>query len=286
MTFFVTLVLNGLSFGALLFVLSSGFTVTYGLMRIVNLAHGAFYLIGGYIGLSVEQITGNFWLALVAGSIATALLGLITERLLMRRIRHQPLAEVLLTVGFAIVLADVALHIWGGNPQTIQIPAELNGPIQFSADLYYPKFRIVIIGAAAVIGAVLFILQSKTKIGARVRAGVDDRETVAALGVDIDRIFTGVFVLGALLAGFSGVIGGALLTLSPGADTTILLYALVVVVIGGTGSLTGAAIGAVAVGLIDAFGKAFLPDLAYFTLFAPMLLVLVFRPRGLLGRAL
>lgn len=275
--------INGLTFGALLFVLSSGFTLTYGLMRIVNLAHGGFYLIGGYIGFSVSNSVGNFWLAMLCGGVAMGVLGLLTERILLRGIRNQVLLEVLLTVGLAIILSDVALAVWGGNPESIQIPSWLGGAVQFGAFLY-PKFRLAIIVFALLVGLVLYLLQSRTHVGAIVRAGVDDRETVAALGINVDRVFSGVFVFGAFLAGVSGVIGGALLTLAPGADTTILLYALVVVILGGAGSLGGAAVGAIIVGLVDAFAKSYIPELSYFTLFAPMLLVLVFRPQGLLGR--
>lgn len=280
----VVQILNGLSFSALLFVLTSGFTVTYGLMRIVNLAHGGFYLVGGYIGYTTATKTGNFWLALLAGGLATALLGLLTELILLRRVRNQILAEVLLTVGLAIIISDMALALWGGTPEGIAVPKSLSGTMTLGS-LSYPKFRLAVIAFALLVGLLLFILQTRTRIGAIVRAGVDERETVAAMGVDVDRVFSGVFAFGAALAGVSGVIGGALLTLAPGEDTKILLYALVVVVLGGAGSLGGAALGAAAIGLIDVFTKTYIPELSYFTIFAPMLLILVVRPRGLLGKA-
>lgn len=280
----VVQILNGLSFSALLFVLTSGFTVTYGLMRIVNLAHGGFYLIGGYIGYTTASKTDSFWLALLAGALATAVLGLFTELVLLRQVRNQVLAEVLLTVGLAIIISDMALAVWGGTPEGIKVPTSLAGTLSLGS-LAYPKFRLAVIGFALLVGLLLFVLQSRTRIGAIVRAGVDERETVAALGIDVDRVFSGVFAFGAALAGVSGVIGGALLTLAPGEDTKILLYALVVVVLGGAGSLAGAALGAVAIGLIDVFTKTYIPELSYFTIFAPMLLILVVRPRGLLGKA-
>ena len=281
-TFFFQ-VLNGLSFAALLFFLASGFTLIFGLMRIVNLAHGAYYLVGGYIGLTVTTATGSFWLGLIAAPLAIALIGLFTERVLLRRIRGQELPEVLLTVGIAFVFADMSLEIWGGDPMSVPIPGFLRGGLNIGF-LTYPRFRFFVIICALIVGGLLFFAHSKTRIGAIVRAGVDDREMVAALGININRIFTGVFMVGALLAGMAGLIGGGLLSLVPGGDTEILLYSLAVVIIGGLGSLPGAVVGSLIVGLADAFGRALLPELSYFTLFAPMALILVIRPRGLLGR--
>jgi branched-chain amino acid transport system permease protein len=275
--------LNGLSFGALLFFLSSGFTLIFGLMRIVNLAHGAVYLVGGYVGLTTILTTGNFWLGLIAGPLAAAAIGLITERLLLRRIRGLELPEVLLTVGLALVLGDLSLAIWGGDPRQVPLPSYLAGSVALG-NVTYPVYRLLVVVLAIVVGIGLFLVQSRTRIGAIVRAGVDDRETISALGININLVFTIVFVVGALLAGLSGVIGGGLLSLLPGTDAEILLLGLVVVIIGGLGSLPGAAIGSVLVGLIDAFGRALVPELSFFTLFAPMAIVLVVRPTGLLGR--
>src|SRR5215470_8658377 len=279
----LTQMLNGISFGALLFFLASGLTLIFGLMRIVNLAHGGFYLAGGYIGLSVVTATGNFWLAVLAAAAAIAVMGAATERILLRRIRGQVMAEVLLTVGLATIIGDLCLAIWGGDPQSVPTPSYLGGSIQLGS-VVYPRFRLVVMLLAVAVGAGLYYLHSRTRIGMIVRAGVDDRETVAALGININRVFTGVFILGALLAGAAGVIGGAFLSLSPGADTDILLLSLVVVIIGGLGSLPGAALGSLVVGLVDVFGTSQLPDLASFILFAPMALVLIIRPTGLLGR--
>ncbi|MPZ73639.1 MAG: branched-chain amino acid ABC transporter permease [Nitriliruptorales bacterium] len=280
---FLFQLLNGLSFAALLFFLASGFTLIFGLMRIVNLAHGGFYLVGGYVGLTVATATGNFWLGLLAAPLAIAAIGLFTERVLLRRIRGQELPEVLLTVGIAFVFADMSLEIWGGDPRSVPIPGFLRGGLDIGF-MVYPRYRFFVIGCAVLVGVALFLAHSKTRIGAIVRAGVDDREMVSALGININKIFTGVFIVGALLAGVAGLIGGGLLSLVPGADTEILLYSLAVVIIGGLGSLPGAVVGSLIVGLADAFGRALLPDLSYFTLFAPMALILVVRPRGLLGR--
>lgn len=281
--FLFTQVLNGVSLAGLLFFLASGLTLVFGLMRIVNLAHGGFYLVGGYVGLTAITATGNFWLGLLAAGLGIAVFGLFTERVLLRRLRGQELPEVLLTVGVATVLGDLALRIWGGDPQTVPTPDYLTGSVQLGS-ITYPRFRLVVTVCAVVVGLALWFLQQRTRIGAVIRAGVDDRETIAALGVNIDRVFTGVFIFGALLAGVAGVIGGAFLGLVPGADTEVLLLGLVVVIIGGLGSLPGAAIGSVIVGLADAFGRSELPQLASFILFAPMAVVLILRPQGLLGR--
>jgi branched-chain amino acid transport system permease protein len=273
---------NGLSFGALLFLLASGFTLIFGLLRIVNLSHGALYLAGGYAALVTVTATRNYLLAMAVAGLAIGVLGLLMERTLLRRVRGRELPEVLLTIGVAFVLADLCLALFGGEPKKVAAPAALAGSVEV-AGLAYPRFRLFVIALAAAVGLGLYLLHSRTRIGAVVRAGVDDRETAAVLGINIDRVFTGMFVVGSVLAGLAGAIGGTLLTLLPGADTEILLFALVVVIIGGLGSIRGAAVGSVLVGLVDAFGKALVPDLAYFTVFAPMALVLVLRPTGLFG---
>ena len=282
-TQFFTQMLNGLSFGAVLFFLASGFTLIFGLMRITNLAHGGFYLVGGYIGITTVRVTGNFFLAMLVSAVAITILGLFTERILLRPIRGQEKPEVLLTIGLTFILGDMALAIWGGDPTPIPKPSFLNGAL-FVGDFAYPRYRLFVIACAVVVGAVLFYVEGHTRWGAMVRAGVDDRETVAALGVNIKAVFTGAFMFGSLLAGLAGVIGGAFLTLLPGQDFEILLFALAVVIIGGLGSLKGAVLGVIIVGLIDSFAKALIPQLSFFTLFAPMAVILVVRPRGLLGR--
>lgn len=280
---FMTQVLNGLSFGAVLFFLASGFTLIFGLMRITNLAHGGFYLVGAYIGITVMSATANFPLALVVAALAIMLIGLFTERILLRPIRGLEKPEVLLTIGLTFVLGDMSLAIFGGDPMPVPVPAALQGPFRIG-DFAYPRYRLFVLVGALVVGTVLFLLERRTRIGAMVRAGVDDRETVAALGVNIKVVFTAVFMFGAFLAGFAGVVGGGFLSVLPGQDFDILLFALVVVILGGLGSLPGAALGAALVGLIDAFAKALVPELAFFTVFAPMALILVLRPQGLLGR--
>jgi branched-chain amino acid transport system permease protein len=276
--------LNGITFGALLFLVSSGFTLIFGLMRIVNLAQGSLYLIGGYLGLSIIRETGSYWLALIGAAVAIGALGLVMERGLLRIVRGKPMSEILLTVGLSFIAADLALAVWGGDPQQLEVPAAIDDRTTIFG-ITYPVFRIVVLALGAIVAIGLWFLLERTRIGAVIRAGVDDREMVAALGVDIKKVFTGVFALGALLAGLAGVVGGAYLSLYPGADTEILTYSLVVVVIGGLGSLRGAILGSLLVGLIYDFGQSLVPDLAYFVVFAPMALVLIVRPQGLFGRA-
>lgn len=281
--FFLQLV-NGITFAGLLFLVSSGFTLIFGLMRIVNLAQGALYLIGGYIGVSALRATGSFVLAVIAGAVAMGFIGLLVERGLLRAVRGRPMSEILLTVGLSFIAADLALAIWGGNPLTIPVPHAVNGSVSLLG-LSYPVFRLVVLGLAIIVALGLWLGLERTRVGAIVRAGVDDREMIAALGININAVFTGVFVFGALLAGLAGVVGGAFLSLYPGGDTEILTYALVVVVLGGLGSIRGAVVGSLVVGLIYTFGQSLVPSLAYFILFAPMALILIMRPRGLFGRA-
>lgn len=276
--------LNGISMGALLFLLASGFTLTFGLVRVINLAHGAFYLLGGYFGLSVLRATGNFWLALVGGGVSIIVVSYFSERYLIRRTRDNVLAQVLLTVGIVYVIADIALVVWGGNPLRVPQPLFARGPIDLPLGIVYPRYRFLLIVFGAIIAVVLWVLYTKTQLGAIVRAGVDDREMVNAIGINIDRLFGLVFALAAFLAGLSGVAGGAFLTLYPGAEWEILVFALVVVIVGGLGSLEGAMVGSLIVGLVDAYGRWLLPEFSYFMVFGPMALLLLFRPSGLFGR--
>lgn len=275
-------IFNGLSFAGLLFLVASGFTLIFSLMGVLNLAHGTFYLWGGYLGLLTLGLTGSWLLALVAGALGVALGGGVLERLVFRRVRGVELPEVLLSVGISLVLADLALAGFGGDSLTIAPPAALQGSVVLG-DLVVPRFRLAVIAAAVVVMIGLALLLRRTKVGAIIRAGVDDEEMLDALGVNIRRVAAAVFVLGAALAGASGVVGGVFFGLYPGADAEMLLFALVVVVVGGLGSLAGAVVGSVVVGLVYSFGVALAPDLLYFVLFGPMLLVLVLRPRGILG---
>ncbi|MBU6217592.1 MAG: branched-chain amino acid ABC transporter permease [Burkholderiales bacterium] len=282
MTFFQ--MLNGATFAALLFVVASGFTLIFGLMRIVNLAHGALYLMGGYIGYSVGIATGNFFLSAVAAALGIALIGLIIDIGLLRFIKTTELRQVLLTLGVAFVLNDIALVIWGGDAFSVPVPQSLQGPSNF-AGLVYPKYRLFVLLMGVLIFIGLWLLLHKTRLGALIRAGVDDAETVEAMGVDIKRIFVYTFMLGSALAGLGGAMGGAFLTLYPTADSEILVYSMAVVIIGGRGSLKGAALGSLLVGMLATFGQVWFPELAYFVIFGPMAILLAFKPLGLFGRA-
>ncbi|NLD71055.1 MAG: branched-chain amino acid ABC transporter permease [Limnobacter sp.] len=277
--------INGASLAALLFLLASGFTLSFGLMRVVNMAHGAYYLLGGYVGLTVARSTGNFWLAIVVGGAAIALLGLFIDRVLIRRTGENHLAQVLLTVGIAFVIGDLALWTWGGDNLKVPVPMFLRGAVELPGGIVYPSFRLMLIGIGFVVALLLWLLYHKTQIGAVVRAGVDDREMVAANGIHVDRLFMVVSALASFLAGMAGVVGGAFLTLYPGAEWEILVFALVVVIVGGLGSLEGAMIGALIVGLLDAYGRWLLPEFSYFVLFGPMAILMLFRPTGLFGKA-
>jgi branched-chain amino acid transport system permease protein len=276
--------INGVSFAALLFLLASGFTLSFGLMRVVNMAHGAYYLLGGYIGLSITRYTGSFALGILGGGLAIVPIGYLTDRYLIRRTGENHLAQVLLTVGVAFVMGDIALKIWGGDNLKVPTPIELRGAIELPGGIVYPTYRLMLILFGLVVCLSLWLLYRKTQIGAVVRAGVDDREIVSATGINIDRLFVLVSALASFLAGVAGVVGGAFLTLYPGAEWEILVYALVVVIFGGLGSLEGAMIGALIVGLLDAYGRWLLPEFSYFVLFGPMAILLVLRPRGLFGR--
>src|SRR5690606_20343692 len=254
MTGAVLQAVNGISLAALLFLLASGFTLSFGLMRVVNMAHGAYYLIGGYVGLTVALRTGSFAAAIVAGGAAVVVLGFFIDRFLIRRTGENHLAQVLLTVGVAFVMGDVALHIWGGDNLKVPVPMFLRGAVELPGGFFYPAFRFALIVFGVAAGVALWLLYNKTQLGAVVRAGVDDREQVNATGINVDRLFVMVSALASFLAGMAGVVGGAFLTLYPGAEWEILVYALVVVIVGGLGSLEGAMIGALIVGLLDAYG--------------------------------
>jgi branched-chain amino acid transport system permease protein len=276
--------INGTSFAALLFLLASGFTLTFGLMRVVNMAYGAYYLLGGYIGYSIGQKTGSFWLGVIGGGLAVIPFGYVVDRFLIRHTGENHLAQVLLTVGLAFVIGDVALTIWGGDNLKVPVPMALRGAVELPGGIIYPSFRLLLIALGVLVGALLWVLYRKTQIGAVVRAGVDDREMVNAVGINVDLLFVLVSALASFLAGMAGVVGGAFLTLYPGAEWEILVYALVVVIFGGLGSLEGAMIGALLVGLLDAYGRWLLPEFSYFVLFGPMALLMLFRPRGIFGR--
>ncbi len=274
---------NGISYGALLFLLASGLTLIFGVMRIVNLSHGSYFLLGGYVALSVIWATGSWMLAVPVGALVVALVGLAMERVFLRSLGFDPLRQVLLTVGFAFLFQQAALDIWGGNNLDITPPDMLRGSMVVGG-LHFPVYRVFMIGMAATVGTSLWLLMEKTRAGAMIRAGVDDSQLARGAGIDTARVSMFIFALGALLAGLGGVVGGAFLGIYPGLDFEILPIAFAVVIIGGMGSLTGAAVGSLIVGLADNFGKALFPEVSYFTLYAPMVLILAVKPSGLFGK--
>lgn len=283
MTSFVQIA-NALSLAALLFVVASGFTLIFGLLRVVNLAHGALYLLGGYIGLTVANLSGSFTLGILGAALAVAVMGFILDRVFLEPVKDQDLKQVLLTLGMALFLNDLALVIWGGDALSVPIPESLMGAMTIG-DIFYPKYRLFVMLAGFVTFVMLLLVYNKTRLGALIRAGVDDKETVQAMGVNIKRLFILTFMLGSALAGIGGMLGGAFLTLYPTADAEILVFSLAIVIIGGRGSLGGAAIGSLLVGFLATFGQVWFPELAYFIIFGPMALLLAFRPLGLFGRA-
>jgi len=281
--YLITQTLNGLFSAALLFLIAGGLTLVFGVMRIVNIAHGSFYMLGVYIAYSVIARTQSLLLGTIAAVLLVAAIGLGVERLFLRRFALRPLPQMMMTMGFALVFRDAAFMIWGGDPFTLSYPARLSGSVE-AYDIVFPAYRLFVMLVAAGVGVLLWVLNEHTLIGAKLRATVDDPEMAAATGINVAVLSGGVFAAGAGLAAFGGVMGGPILGGYAGMDLDLLPLAFVVVIIGGMGSLKGALVGSIAVGMIDNFGKALVPELSYFTLFAPMVIVLAIKPTGLYGR--
>ncbi len=284
MIYLITQTLNGLFSAALLFLIASGLTLTFGVMRIVNIAHGSFYMLGVYVAYTVIRQTGSLLLATAVAVVVVAGIGFVVQRVFLHRFASNALAQMMMTMGFALLFRDAALMIWGGDPFTLAYPAGLGGSIE-AGQVVFPRYRLFVIVVAALVGVGLWIVNEKTLLGARLRASVDDPEMAAAVGINVTLVAGCVFAAGAALAAFGGVMGGPILGGYAGIDFDLLPLAFVVVIIGGMGSLKGALVGSIAVGMIDNFGKALVPELWYFTLFAPMVIVLAIRPTGLYGRA-
>jgi branched-chain amino acid transport system permease protein len=275
---------NSIAFGGLLFLLSAGFALIFGLMRIPNLTHGSLFMLGAYFGVSLIAWGVGFWPAALIGGVGVAVLGGLIERLLLRRLPGAELAQVLVTLGLSFMIADACLMQWGGDPISIETPAALRG-VSRVAGVAFTTYRLGVIVIAVVFATALWAMLEWTRLGAMIRAGVDDPMMARAVGIRVPLLFTVVFCLGSGLAGFAGVIGGPILSVYPGLDQDMLPLALVVVILGGSGSLVGAFVGSFLVGLLYNFGQALLPELAYVVLFLPMLVVLVVRPAGLFGRS-
>src|SRR3954471_24679123 len=292
---FLNAIFNGITLGGLYFLVASGFTLIFGLMRNVNLAHGSLYLFGGYVGYAISTWTGSWVLSFVVAFVAVALLGVILQVVVFRRMEGQDLRQTLVTIGLSIVFADLMLWVFGGNYNQIHTPNWLVGPaplpfvtaVKSSGEavyLTYPIVRLVILAASIVIGVAMWLVLNRTRIGMIVRAGVDDRDMLSAMGVPIQLVFVLVFAFGAGMAGMAGVVGGTFQSISPGEDTRFLLASLVVVIVGGMGSIPGAALGAVIIGLAEQLGSVYIPTYAIVVTFLIMVLVLALRPQGLLAR--
>jgi len=281
--FWVIQTLNSLALGGLLFLLAAGFSLIFGLMRIANLTHGALFMLGAYLGVSILRVIPNLWIAALLSGLAVALLGGLLEKLILRKLAGNILGQVLVTLGFAYIIADLCLVVWGGDPLPIPTPEFLQQPLRV-AGFAFPAYRIAVVVIAVLVGAILFFVMEKTRLGAMIRAGVDDMQMARAVGIPVSRLFTIVFCLGAGLAGAGGVIGGPIMSAYPGLDSDMLPLALIVVILGGVGSLVGAFVGSFITGFVYTFGVALLPQLAYVILFLPMIFVIAFRPRGLFGK--
>jgi len=290
---FLSALLNGITLGGLYFLVASGFTLIFGLMRNVNLAHGSLYLLGGYIGFEIASSTGGWIFSLIVAFVIVALIGIILQFTIFRWMEGQDLRQTLVTIAISIILADLMLWIWGGDYYQVPMPSWLSGPVQVplitalrgdgeAVYLQYPLVRLVIMASAIVIGVLMWLALNRTKIGMLIRAGVDDRDMLSASGIRVQLVFLLVFAFGAGLAGFTGVVGGTFQSLQPGEDIKILLASLVVVIVGGMGSIPGAALGAVLIGIADQFGAVYMPTYAVVLTFVIMVVVLALRPQGLL----
>ena len=293
---FLNAIFGGVTLGALYFLVASGFTLIFGLLRNVNLAHGSLYLLGGYLGFEISEATGSWLLAFPIVFVLVALLGLVLQNQVFRRMEGQELRQTMVTIGLSVVIADILLWIWGGQSYTILSPDWLSGPVTLPivsgvrssgevVYLRYPAVRMAILLAAIVVGVAMWLVLNRTRLGMLIRAGVDDREMLAASGVRIQYVFLVVFAFGAGLAGIAGIVGGTFQSLSPGEDTRFLLASLVVVIIGGMGSIPGAALGALIIGLAEQLGLVYAPTYSVVFTFLIMAAVLAFRPQGLLGQA-
>lgn len=293
---FLSALFNGVTLGGLYFLVASGFTLIFGLMRNVNLAHGTLYLLGGYVGFHAATITGYWLLAFPIAFVVVGFFGIVLQVLVFSRMEGEDLRQTLVSIGISIVVADLMLWGFGGDFINISPPTWLAGPVETffvtsqrsSGDLVflkYPLVRIVIFAAAVVVGVAMWLALNRTRIGMMIRAGVDDRDMLSATGARTRVVFVGVFALGAGLAGVAGVVGGTFQSIAPGEDTRFLLASLVVVIVGGMGSIPGAAIGALIIGLAEQFGSVYFPTYAVVLTFLIMVVVLAFRPQGLMGKS-
>ncbi len=291
---FVNTLLNGITLGGLYFLVASGFTLVFGIMRNVNLAHGSMYLLGAYIGYEVAEASGNWFAGLAAAFVAVAISGALMQILVFRRILGDDLRQTLITIGISIIAADLMLAVWTGTTYQFSPPEWLFGAASLpvisvvkssGAEVYikYPVYRLAVLGVSIAVGLGIWFFLNRTRIGMMIRAGVNDHEMLSASGVNVQLVFVLVFAVGSGLAGFAGVIGGTALSIAPGEDVRYLLASLIVVIVGGLGSISGAAIGALVVGLAEQFGLAYFPTYGVVLTFLIMVVVLAARPQGIMG---
>lgn len=281
---FLLVTLNGLTYAAQLFLVASGLTLIFGVLRVVNLAHGSLYLLGGYLGFTVLEHSGNWWLALLVGTAVAAAGGLALQQGILRWMPADDLRQALATIGISVVAADQFLAHFGGLTYSLTAPAALTGSVDLHIlSVTYPGFRLTVLALAVLVGLSLWALLKRTRVGTLVRAGVDDEMMLAAIGVNVQAVFAFVFTLGAALAGLGGVVGGTALSIAPGEDDRYLLLSLVVVIVGGLGSITGAVLGSLLVGLLQQYGLGYFPTYATMLTFGLLVVVLAVRPRGILG---
>lgn len=278
--------LNGLTLAAVYFLVASGLTLIFGLMRVITMAHGTMYLLGGYVGYVVARETGNWFLGVLGAAAAIGVLGLLIHQVLIRRFQDDDMRVALITLGVSLIGTDLMLAVFGGTATQVPVPPELQvASVTIPFIGAYPVLRLLVLLVAIVIGVALALFISRTRFGSVVRAGVDDSQMTAATGVNVRVVFAIIFVLGSVLAAIAGVVGGTLFPLLPGQDGVYLLYSLVVVIVGGMGSIPGAAIGAVLVGLVSQFSLVYAPTYSLVLTFALMVVVLAVRPQGIMGRA-
>jgi branched-chain amino acid transport system permease protein len=276
-------ILNGLAYGMLLFMIAAGLSIIFGLMNVVNLAHGAFYLAGVYIAYSLVARHLGFWPSLLVSVAVVAILGVLVEKWLLERVYGRELEQVLLTFGLSFIFADLVEWIWGSSPLTLPVPEALDVSLNVGG-MMFPAYRIFVILVGCLLAVLLWYIESKTRIGAIIRAGVDDREMLSALGININVVFTCMFAVGAALAGLSGVLGGPIMGMYVGIDAEILVSSLVIVVVGGLGTWKGAFIGAIVIGVVDTLGRVWFPSFTMAMVFLIMIAVLLMKPNGLFGR--
>ena len=277
--------LNGLTLAAVYFLVAGGLTLIFGLMRVITMAHGTMYLLGGYVGYVVARETGNWFLGVLGAAAAIGLLGLVIHQVLIRRFQDDDMRVALITLGVSLIGTDLMLAVFGGTATQVPVPPELQvASVTIPFIGAYPVLRLLVLLVAIIIGVALALFISRTRFGSVVRAGVDDSQMTAATGVNVRVVFAIIFVLGSVLAAIAGVVGGTLFPLLPGQDGVYLLYSLVVVIVGGMGSIPGAAIGAVLVGLVSQFSLVYAPTYSLVLTFALMVVVLAIRPQGIMGR--